>query len=526
MRKVQKGSVWLITASLMVLLLSACAGNNATPGNGGTAEETPAAPGNSGETNEAPEQVTLDMFVDQSWWPMKDWSGAVAEEITKQTGVHLNVTVATDDKQLQVMIASGDLPDLVVTSGQVKRLSDPDLSLAWNDLIAEHAPDWELEQERIGVNTAEDGNFYTIRNFFSTEAEWEEHKETALLYTGGISVRQDIMEELGNPEIQSLEDLTALFQTVKDTYPDMIPLVLNPPNWHRAYFEQQFGALSGFNDVDGGLVYSLNMPEYKDMYLYMNDLYRTGFIRAENYAYKSEDQGKQLMYNGNGFAYSWTTQGSDLLTSAAKEQGGYTFVNLPVRLTDNLKIVNSAVGWQGVFITKENKNPEASIKLMQFLQSDEGQKLALWGIEGEHWDYAPDGDYPVFKYNAMDDAERVSQGAFFWGLLIGSTTTEMRALYVPDTDVTRTNKVVTDETQFIPAIGLVAPDADSDEQVVLTNIQEMIKSEESKVLLATSEEAASAAYDAMVEQANRIGLERLEAWANERYELAKAQLES
>ncbi|MFD2328051.1 hypothetical protein ACFSR7_02245 [Cohnella sp. GCM10020058] len=524
-KALQRPSVLALTLLATTLLASACGNNNGSSNSNAsasTASQTAssASTAGSGSGESAKEPVTLNLFVDQTWWPLKDWSGDVPEEITKRTGVKLNITVATDDKQLPLMIASGDLPDLVATSTQNVRMADSKLSLDWNSLIEQYAPDFKIDSENMAVNTAPDGKIYTIKNNFSTKEEWAANKETALLMGAGISVREDIMQALGNPQIKTMDDLTNLFQTVKDKYPDMIPLVLDPPNWHRGYFEQNFGVMPGLNDVDGKMQYGLHLPGNKAMYLYMNELYRKGFIKAENYAYKSEDQGKQLMYSGKGFAFAWTTQGSDLLTSAATDTG-YKFVNLPLKLSDDFKYTSTSAGWQGVYITKNNKNPEASIKLMAFLRSEEGQRLAMWGVEGKDWSMSADNKYPVFTYDHLDDNLRKKKGVYYWGLLTGSATTELSGNFVPGTDSTKAGQELTALANFNSAIGLVVPDADSQEQVIKNNIENLVKNEEAKVLLATSAEAAAKAYDNMVAQADKMGLGKYEAWANTKYEEVK-----
>lgn len=521
-KALHKSSLLVTTLLATTLLASACGSNNnnnAASGSSSTATATIDASASAASGDSAKEPVTLNLFVDQTWWPLKDWSGEVPEEITKRTGVKLNITVATDDKQLPLMIASGDLPDLVATSTQNVRLADPKLSYDWNSLIDQYAPDFKIDPETMAVNTSPDGKIYTVKNNFSTKEEWETNKNTALLMGAGISVREDILKELGNPPIKTLDDLTNLFQAVKDKYPDMIPLVLNPPNWHRGYFEQNFGVMPALNDVDGKLQYGLHMQANKDMYLYMNELYRKGFIKAENYAYKSEDQGKQLMYSGKGFAFAWTTQGSDRLTAEGKDSG-YKFVNLPLKLSDSFKYVSTSAGWQGVYITKNNKNVEASIKLMEFLRSEEGQRLAMWGVEGTDWTMSAD-NYPEFTYDHLDDTQRKEKGVYYWGLLAGSATTELTGNFVPGTDATKTGQEITALATFNSAIGLVIPDADSEEQVIKNNIENLVKNEEAKVLLAQSEEAASKAYDNMVAQADKMGLGKYEAWANTKYQEVK-----
>jgi len=46
----------------------------------------------------------------------------------------------------------------------------------------------------------------------------------------------------------------------------------------------------------------------------------------------------------------------------------------------------SSLGWDAIGITTANKHPVETIKFMNFLASEEGQYLLLWGVEGLHWD--------------------------------------------------------------------------------------------------------------------------------------------
>jgi putative aldouronate transport system substrate-binding protein len=513
LKKKLRKTVLLSTALLLITTsLAACAGTGNNPSSQTEGTTTPAT--TDGES--AKEIVELDLFVDQSWWPLKDWSGPIPEEITKRSGVKLNVTVATDDKQLPVMIASGDLPDLVVTNAQWQRLSDPDLAYDWQELIDKYSLDFEIDPEKIAVNTASDGKFYTIRNNFSPKAEWEANQKYALTGAGGINMRADILEEIGNPKIETLDDFKNVLETVKTKYPDMIPLVVNP-YWYKNYFQLQFGA-EGWNwlEEDGKLVFPLHSKKTENMYMYMNELYRKGYIKSETYSYKSEDQSKQLMTSGKGFAYTWVTGGADILTSAT-EEAGFKFVNAPMKISDDFKKIKSDTGWQGVFITKGNKNPEASIKLMQFLLSEEGQQLAMWGRKGTDWNMSPDGGYPVFTYNRNDDNVKNQMGVSWWGLLAGSAVTEALAGYTPGTENTRSNQELAPLITYDAVFGLVNPDADSQEQVVSTNLQNLIKNEEFKVLMANSEAEAKAAFDNM-------GMNDFERWGNEKYAKLKAEL--
>lgn len=441
----------------------------------------------------------------------KDWSGSIPEEITKRTGVKLNITVATDEKQLPLMIASGDIPDLVATgtTAQLKRLADSNLCYSWQELIDKYVPDFKIDPHYIAVNTADDGSYYTIRNNFSTGAEWKKNEKYALSPTGaGITVRTDIMEELGNPKVETLDELNNLFAMVKEKHPEMVPLVLDQnPGWAKGYFATQFGAaIEGFVDKDGQLVHSLRTPELEQMYMYMNELYRNGFVKAENFAYNNGDQAKQIVTSGKGFAYTWTIAGADRLT-AETEEAGYKWVQLPTKISDTFKAENYGTGWQGVFISKNNKNPEAAIKLMQFLMSEEGQRLAMWGIEGQDYNMSDDGGYPIYTYDTSSDEVKNEKGVYWWGLLTGNAVTEAIGNYVPGTETTKASQ----------ELSTLQPGADSQEEIIKNNIATMMRTEEVKIYLATSEEAAKKAFDNMVQQADKMGLKNLETWGDTKY---------
>jgi putative aldouronate transport system substrate-binding protein len=256
----------------------------------------------------------------------------------------------------------------------------------------------------------------------------------------------------------------------------------------------------------------------------MNDLYRNGVIKAETFAYQNEDQATSMATSGKAFAYAWTTAAADRLNAMTAESG-MRWDQFPIALSEDFAHVRRDLGWQGVFITKNNKNPEASIKLMQFLLSDEGQQLAMWGIEGEHWNWSEDGGYPVFTYDRNSDEVKNEMGVYWWGLLGGSAVTELLGNYIPGTIQTRSSQELMAHTTFEPDVGLVQPAPDSREQIMQTNIDNLIKNEEAKVLMATSEEEAREAYNNMLKQAEKIGLADLEAWANEKYAEVKKNFE-
>lgn len=178
------------------------------------------------------------------------------------------------------MIASGDYPDLIFTSSEFQRLSDPKISFAWNELIEKYTRDWEVDSTIAGMNTVADGNYYTLRGSYSLEDEWESY-DKALPNGAAMALRQDILEALGNPPINRLEDFENVLGMVKKQYPDLIPLVSNS-NWLGAYSRMQYGIVGGWNEVDGQLVHSLKLPQTLEQYRLINRLYLNGYMVADN----------------------------------------------------------------------------------------------------------------------------------------------------------------------------------------------------------------------------------------------------
>ncbi|KWX74416.1 ABC transporter substrate-binding protein [Paenibacillus riograndensis] len=521
----------VLAAIMMISLLSACGsgggnGNqgskpdNAAQGDNAGSKDNTGAAGDSGNG----EVKELSLFIDAPWYPVKEWKGPVADKITEKTGVKLKVTVATDDKQLPLMIASGDLPDLVFTYSNVGRMSDSKLSYPWNELIEKYAPDFKIDKTRIAIHTMDDGNFYTVRNSFATQEEMKQNKYSiGSDGNPGIAVREDILKELGNPPINSLDDFVKVLGMVKKKYPDMVPLIMDK-DWLEQYFLQQFGTgvlLDGWYEQDGKVDYSIRQPKMLEFFKFMNSLYRNGYILAENFALANDQIDDQYATNGKAFAHSHTvaTADTDNIKIKSSGSGSYTFKMLPSALTKDAKVVSTGLGFAGTFITKKNKDPETSIKFLQYLASDEGKKLTMFGVEGEHWTWNNEG-HPDLKYNPSD-ADFVNGNGIKWWYLYNDGVTEGMLSYVPGLQKTQALMQTKAITVYKPQIGLIQAQPDSEEKTIKTKIDEMVKNEKVRIYLANSEEEAVANYNSMVKKAEDMGLQKLVDWANATYNKKK-----
>jgi putative aldouronate transport system substrate-binding protein len=470
--------------------------------------------------SDAAKPVTLDLFYDFSWVPMDNFTGIIPEEITKKTGVTLNITKAVDSKQLGLMIASNDLPELIFTPYERNRLANPDLCYAWNELIDQYAPDFKPREVSINIakSYSTDDNYYTILNLTTTNKEWAE----AAIGAPGQSAlyfRQDIYEALGSPKFETVDDYLNILAMVKEKYPDMIPLGMDAPFW----FFQPFATWLGYqvNDFikndDGSVVFRTNHEKYPEYLKFVNNLYRKGYITVENYAIQNEaDSLSQIAYSGKAFSYVWYTGDKPVvMTNATKENVPAAEWRPAGALNTEYKSVRTPTGWGGVYITKSCKNPEKAIKFMQFMLSDEGRALAIWGREGI--DYTlDDKGVPVFSEEWLESRQdQVAHTKKFnpWFYFAKTEIDDVYANYsgMPDY-VLKAADELKKQTVNMPELGLAVPNTESDEGIILTKLQELLKTEEAKIFFSKNDDEFLKNYNALMDATKKIGVDKLDSY--------------
>lgn len=128
--------------------------------------------------------VTLDWYVNYSWFTT-DWgTNAVSRAITDQTGVSVNFVTPSGNEaeKLNALIAAEDLPD-VITIGwwepQVGTMIEKGLVYPLNELADAYAPEfWDVaDPMAVSWYTQSDGNIYGYPNSSVTPKTLQEHKD-------------------------------------------------------------------------------------------------------------------------------------------------------------------------------------------------------------------------------------------------------------------------------------------------------------------------------------------------------------
>ena len=181
----------VLTASCLMAGCGSSSSNTAQSGasGDGSAEKAAsedshaAAPSNSGEV------ITLTFF-DKNTGDAFD--NPVAQAITEKTGIKIEVQQPTGnpEEKLNLMLASGDLPDIVLMdrrSDIVNKYIAAGALVPLNDLIEQYGPDIkEMYGDILNKSRYEDGKNYYLNNWYGLDPDPDR----------AICIRMDVLDEL------------------------------------------------------------------------------------------------------------------------------------------------------------------------------------------------------------------------------------------------------------------------------------------------------------------------------------------
>lgn len=465
----------------------------------------------------AEEPVKLTIFINHTWYGTDTFTGFIPEEITRQTGIVLEPTIAVDNTQLGVMVASGDMPDLIYTSEQIDTLADPDVSYAYNELIEQYNVDWEPTAAQIGVgklfnNVPGDDNYYCILNHVDSNEAWAE--TTGLVpMAPSIQIRQKIYEEIGSPELNSLDDMLAAFAKVKELYPDMVCMRISW-SWEYRPLRVEVG-LPDFEFVegpDGTYIHYTEDPKFVEIMKFLNECYLKGYISTDDGFFIENDN--TSIAKDNFFCLLHCTQ--DGLTSANADLKGLGcddnyFVMMPF---DSANYATSDIGWSATFITKSCSNPEAAINLMKWMFSFEGQKVCQMGREGIDYTVDENGFY-VFSddWKAATNDGTLIEKYNPWYYLGGSAIVEAASRIHPeDAPLCADAYAKMLETyKNEPWLKAALPQGSGDDAILYAKYKELRLKYEKKMILSGGADEVDAIYAEFMKDAEAVGLATLDA---------------
>lgn len=355
--------------------------------------------------NETSEPITFTFYnCDGSEDP---WSDPVALEITKATGVSLETLYPSNenDTDIMLMIATGELPDLVFAKGDSYLLIENNDLIDMSDLIDEYGPhikelygdDYDLLRY-----SNEDPSIYLLCS---------DQVEDEILDTSGTCQLQWAVLAENNYEIPTtLEDYSNMIRIYMKKHPtinneDTIGISISVSDWHWYTTLSNPAGFIANGSVDNGqwivenngeVLYKHTAENQKEYFMWLNEMYHEGILDPDFATQTHEDYISKIA-SGRVLGLldaNWDYQSAES-SLMAEGLGKRTYAGLPVTLDENivcasLEQQNLSVGW-GIGITKSCKDPVRAIKFLDWLCTKEAQVLLNWGIEGVNYYYDESG---------------------------------------------------------------------------------------------------------------------------------------
>lgn len=403
----QKRTLQLLLASLMTasLALSACSNGNNTGGN--AASSPPAGGTNSAgaeatDSGSAKEQVTLRVLIMETgskWNTHQD--SVVAKAIADKLGVKIEY-VEADENKFNVLLAGGDLPDIVRTDVNKfqKQLIEGELIVPLDDMLAEHGKDISANVGTVVEYSKKNWSNGTGKLYFLPPQVQSKPGTSIAPITIGPTIRWDWYKEIGAPAINTMDDLLDVVEQIVQKHPQTedgkkvygVSMWQDWGLWPYLIPPITFNKLSGSTSdltaapVGGSEFISTLTDESSNFWTAMdfyNKANRRGLLDPDSLTMKNNDYMAKATA-GQIVVGPATWAMGDFNAQHATDGKGYIVV--PAGKLAWTGAVNP-LGWQdkAYSISKSSKNPDKAMEFLNYIFSYEGARTMYNGVEGTHW---------------------------------------------------------------------------------------------------------------------------------------------
>ncbi|WP_339187320.1 ABC transporter substrate-binding protein [Paenibacillus sp. FSL R5-0490] len=396
-------------AVLLTALLAGCSQNSSS-----------SAPSATGDDENSPVTFSYYMFSPGK----KDVLASettIGKVLQEQTGVDWKMEYLVGDSATKagVMIASGDYPDVISSSGEMSKLLDAGAYIPLDDLIEEYGPNIKRVYGPYfdKMKNAEDGKIYAL----PYTANQGEYSGSPNVGGGAFWIQRSVLKEFDYPKITTLDEYFDLIQDYKEKHPtvdgaDTIGFVslagvannfftLQNPAMHLAGYPNDGSVMVDMTTHEAKVVAGTDAQ--KKWIQKLNEINAQGMLDPESFTMNKDQylakltSGRVLGY----FNYGWQIgDASKNLLSAGIDEKRYA--PLPIVFDEGIKdqyvdppgfVNNYATG-----ISVNAKDPVRIIKYFDNLLKEENQVLVQWGIKDETYSVDEKGRF----YYANEDQRK------------------------------------------------------------------------------------------------------------------------
>lgn len=396
-------------AVLLTALLAGCSQNSSS-----------SAPSATGDDENSPVTFSYYMFSPGK----KDVLASettIGKALQEQTGVDWKMEYLVGDSATKagVMIASGDYPDVISSSGEMSKLLDAGAYIPLDDLIEEYGPNIKRVYGPYfdKMKNAEDGKIYAL----PYTANQGEYSGSPNVGGGAFWIQRSVLKEFDYPKITTLDEYFDLIQDYKEKHPtvdgaETIGFVslagvannfftLQNPAMHLAGYPNDGSVMVDMTTHEAKVVAGTDAQ--KKWIQKLNEINAQGMLDPESFTMNKDQylakltSGRVLGY----FNYGWQIgDASKNLLSAGIDEKRYA--PLPIVFDEGIKdqyvdppgfVNNYATG-----ISVNAKDPVRIIKYFDNLLKEENQVLVQWGIKDETYSVDEKGRF----YYANEDQRK------------------------------------------------------------------------------------------------------------------------
>lgn len=515
----------------------------------------------------ADDVVTLKVFysapnIYESWsWgadPISRW-------VTEETGIALDFTFAStkDHQEFYTLLASDMIAeyDILYLGKYEPKLVSDGYALSLTKLADEYCPAFYdvVSKEEIAIHSIDGELYYTICGYANPDIMMDlpgASKAFSMFYN------YQAMDKLGvDPAtIKTLDDVQAVATRLRDEAGIQYPIYLNSYGITNNIDYMQILSASSFGGPgvvypmeDGTVTYNVKSPEYRAAAQWLNEMYKEGLIKAENFTFTNDindESVKNIAQTGNvGFVlgHMWQInqhrpEGNGGGVHGNGEMGllqfaGQTPLADGVALED-IKVSDSnlsAIGSAAWYVLDRTEHPKECIEFISFMYTEESQRADMYGLEGDAYtiEYnerfgmdmmTPTAEYTADKANLTNEEFVLKYGALVpWKMTFRSGYGQNWAS-VPQV-IVEEDGVKKQYGEMLIVIGelygspfktgsMVMNLTDTDQVLLRTNVQEAWSNNIALCVLADDFDAA---YDKMIADMEKVGLGELEKIYTERY---------
>lgn len=365
------------------------------------------------ETEEAAEnpkeKVTLSVLIgEHASFPAARFEDSLfLQHIEEKTGVRLELQPVPDagdayKNRINTMLATGDLPDMIWTSSNDAMVNEAAVKgafLPYTDYL-DIAPNIKkIIEENPDIRRsylADDGKLYIMP------------RVTPNVMSEIFMIREDIFEKEQLNEPENFDDLYEMLKLLHEKYPEAVTFINRNGGPHLVN-RLAYSWGSGYETATNGFYLDRDSSQYKygpldenfkAMVEWLKMLYDEGILDKE-YALRSTAQWEEAFSNETAiFSIDYIDRIRSINDAyiANGSEARMVALKMPKGPDGRSGILakSAAMANSGIVINSKVKNPEAAIRFVDWIYSEEGRYITSYGIEGETYEIDPADGRPYY----------------------------------------------------------------------------------------------------------------------------------